>query len=131
MRDHPHDGSILARRADGEGAVLDLLRAARERISVPEGWTQGHIARTADGGRCMAMDPEAAMWCALGAVRRADASMPPPHSDTRLQRATESLRNTIGGDRMISDWNDKLSRTHAEVLDLFDRTIARLEADHG
>lgn len=122
MRDHFHDGSVLARRADGEGAVLDLLRAARERISAPERWTQGRSARDATGFGVVSTDPSAVCWCAFGAVLAC------PSDSLSAGAALSALDDEAPGGS-ASAFND--TATHAEVLDLFDRTIARLEAENG
>jgi hypothetical protein len=45
--------------------------------------------------------------------------------------AEAALKDTLvdrGSSVAVSTFNDDPTRTHAEVLDLFDRTIARLEA---
>lgn len=97
--------------------TIETLRVARERVA--QGWTQGWFARTADGVLCGARDPAAVCWCIRGAICST--------SDDSLDRAVEALRDTLGWDN-IAAWNDADGRTQAEVLALFDATLATLEA---
>lgn len=46
----------------------EALKAARERISDPERWTQGEYAKNTQGEACNANSSEACQWCAAGAV---------------------------------------------------------------
>ncbi len=102
--------------------TLELLKAARARIERPEAWTQGSWARDADGHRCAENAPGAVRWCSLGAIqgpRQVVGDAEAALKDTLVDR---------GSSVAVSTFNDDPTRTHAEVLDLFDRTIARLEA---
>lgn len=97
--------------------TLELLKAARARIERPEAWTRGTAARDPDGLGVRARSKDAVCWCAAGAVVAVSGL-------GAHKRPMELLRAEAG--TLVSDFND--TRTHAEVLDLFDRTIARLEA---
>ena len=110
---------------------LDVLKAARELISDPAKWTKGGYAFAGEAPTDI-KDPAATCFCTLGAVARV--------SDLSTSDVVgEQLLITLGGDPEFEDativvgdeWNDDPKRTHAEVLDLFDRTIARLEASHA
>ncbi len=95
--------------------TLETLKQARALIA--KGWTQGAMARDKWGVRESAWSPCAASFCAIGAVRRACG---PAHEIRDGTRALEE-RCKIP----LEDFND--SHTQAEVLALFDRTIAELE----
>ena len=111
--------------SEQDQGVLDVLKAARELISVPERWTQGHFARDASGNLVNSSNPAAVCWCVYGATMAAARRV-----GTTTEGAAEAdraLEETFGGDD-LDIWNDAPGRTHAEVLDLFDRTIAWIEA---
>lgn len=103
--------------------TIEVLRAAREVISDPKRWTQGHFARTVEGLLASADSPVAASWCAIGAVRKVCLEI-----DDRFH-AYEALEAVIPEN--VADWNDDPVRTHAEVLTAFDRAISRAELQAG
>ncbi len=102
--------------------TLEILKAARELISAPERWTQETSARTPDGRRCGALNANAVCWCSTGATLMFDPDNLGHFADSAL-----------GWQLMSDGYNDGVERfndthTHAEVLALFDKTIARLES---
>ncbi len=99
--------------------VLGTLRVGRERIV--RGWCQETLAEDVNGEGCDELSAEAVSWCAMGAVCVLDL-------DTRSYALDEL---NLGVDTDIAGWNDHPDRTQAEVLDLFDRTIARVESEAG
>lgn len=96
---------------------LAILRRARARIATPERWTRGVIALTLRGFTADASDPDAAQWCAIGAIV-AESDVGDSADARGVLRS--ALRITS-----ISDWND--SHTHEEVIAGFDKAIASLE----
>lgn len=133
--------------ADTERSTVDLLRAAKERISDPERWTRGCLARDANGKPVSPEDSRATRWCAIGSVRR---TAPGPFIDAEkyLVRATDVLGNhglVLQGTwpkyeiAYINDGPDPripldrhcrpAPRRHKEVLALFDRAIELAEAE--
>ena len=98
--------------------VLGTLRAGRERIA--RGWCQGRYATDAHGGYASTGAANAEAWCISGAVRFCASGVVVVHA----------LRKTLGS-RQLAVWNDHPDRTQADVLDLFDRTIARVESEAG
>lgn len=103
--------------------ALEILRAARALISKPERWTQGSNARNPRTKRRVSVrSPLAGQFCAVGSMDRVfNGSLP------RFERwnAGAALSEMIAP-FSLSDFND--THTHPEVLALFDRAIARLEA---
>lgn len=99
--------------------TIDILRAAREKISKPGTWTQNATARDADGCQLLAIDPGAVSWCAYGAIIA--VSLREGHI-----AAIESVCRCTGAES-LGVWNDRDGRTHAEVLAAFDKAIAAEE----
>lgn len=124
-----------------------LLQEARKIIEDKSRWTQGAAARTAEHLSCVPTLEAAVCWCSLGAVDLAAYRLPIPQFVNRVSRdlalraldraAFELEEEELGrrtrypGDRgrsSVIEWNDDSHRQHAEVLLMFDRAIARLEA---
>lgn len=102
--------------------TLETLRAARELIAKPGGWTQEFFARNASGERTNKFGPDAVCFCAYGAIDRAAG-----HSFSEADRRfMEALFDATGRDD-VADWNDAPGRTQAEVVALFDKAIAAEE----
>ncbi len=102
-------------------SAQQALLAARELISAPERWAQQFYAYDAAGKRVMPNDPDAVCWCAVGAVHKAGGGA------TSIHMALDALGDAVPGMAMtLPVYND--SRTHPEILALFDRAIAKLEA---
>lgn len=88
--------------------VSEVLRAARGRIDTPDKWCQGNYA---DGdGRL----------CALGALM---VDTNPPEALRLLYRAADAAGSTVAS---IND-----TRTHADVLALYDAAIALAEQEES
>ena len=97
--------------------VRDVLIRARERISVPERWTQGAVARDINGSDVMTHSKRAVCWCSMGAIK-AEAG--------ELQyRAALNFLTGIQGE-CVHEYND--THTHTEVLAMFDKAIEEAEA---
>lgn len=98
---------------------LEVLKAARERITDKKSWTTKAMARDKNSRVTSASDPKACKWCATGAIKL--EAILRGHEDwwsvvAEIQRPRfESVVwvNDMGG--------------HAAILDLFDKTIASLE----
>lgn len=103
-------------------STLAVLKAARELISTPERWVQGPFAVDRQGLSVSPLSPDACAFCAIGATWRIAGT---GDADSGADR---ELDITLGG-QLANGFNDAEGRTHAEVLDLFDRTIARLESE--
>jgi hypothetical protein len=99
--------------------TLEILKAARELISVPERWTQHEYARDFHGNPVSALSPLAVCWCLNGALQRVKTEPGPSY-------ATKALREVLGKyGPNPSEFND--TQNHPDVLALFDRAIAKLE----
>lgn len=116
--------------------MIEILKAAREKISDPEHWCQRYPAKTADDKNCSFNDSNASKWCMSGAIwcvvqdqeaRCAVAdyieSIIPELPEVQEYNAKiDEEYYQIGG---IFGVNDRLG--HQAVMRLFDLAISRLE----
>lgn len=86
--------------------VANALRKARDYLSDPAHWCQGHYSR-------------GDAYCVVGSLKLRE-----PHFWAH-NKATSIFREVVGSS--LEDWNDAPGRTHAEVLAAFDRAIALAE----
>jgi hypothetical protein len=95
--------------------VLQTLKSARALIADEANWCQGRVF---DGHKC----------CAVGALRKVTEGVRFPCSRNKLRWLAQIQLEALltHGYTALSYFND--THTHAEVLALFDRAIARLEA---
>ena len=103
---------------------IEILTQARELLAQPGKWTRQAFARDAAGEEMHGHEPSAVQFCAIGAIERVTGQ----RHRTCAEPPVTALRETIRG--MVVGFNDSQS-TVEPVLDVFDRTIARLEAAQG
>jgi hypothetical protein len=114
--------------------TLEILREAYKLIEKPKHWTQYVHARGSLGEAVSPGSDLAVCFCAAGAIVRAAMKMYPNQSlpyyiiryevDRDIQQSIKELKYDLG--QPLSEFND--TRSHADVLAAFRRTIARLEA---
>lgn len=102
--------------------TAEILRKARALIKDPKNWTQKACARDKYGYEVDVDSREAYCFCTIGAIAKVSGRS--TDGDAR-----NALRDIIGGRRSIANFNDE--HTHAEVLALFDRAIARAESEQA
>jgi hypothetical protein len=98
-------------------STVEILRAARERISDPERWCTEFFAKTASGESANPSEPSARQWCVRGACQaggRGGAQL----------RAVELLYEAAAGES-VTNINDL--QGHAAALNLLDRAISLAE----
>lgn len=105
---------------------IDHLKRARARLAEPGRWGQFHYASDAMGDSVNPRSPRAQCWCVQGALRleSTGSDWDPANHELRVTLAIEKPDYH----HHIPTWNDTHGRTQADVIGLFDRTIARLEA---
>lgn len=93
----------------------EILIAAKAKVEA--GWCQGAYARDDRGYSTIGDQSDAVSWCmsgALGAV-----------SGWQTFKAEQAIRPYLGNDNLVQ-WNDRIRRTKAEVIAVFDQAIASL-----
>lgn len=92
----------------------EILRAAKERIGTPEKWCKRHK----DG--CL---------CASDAICTEGANVGTEWWPCRdYMCLAVGISNAPG---KLAEWNDRVSRTHTQVMTAFDRAIALAKADEA
>ena len=108
----------------------ELLIAARDLIASPGAWTQGTYARNALGESTPLQGADAVCWCASGAVLKVleDESWD-DSSGSLWDIGLRLMQDVIETQSMMTvpTWNDEESRTHGEVLAMFDSAIEAAE----
>lgn len=95
------------------------LRAARAKLAQPGGWTQFAWARDQYGRPCAYWEPQAVRWCAAGAILAGGSCC-----SSRWRALEMALPD---GFEALGPFNDTRGSV-ADVIDLYDRAIAILEA---
>jgi hypothetical protein len=109
-------------------SVLETLKRVRGIIDTPEKWCQGFDAVDAHGNMVHPTSPDACRRCIWGAVIAAYSDFTPYEG---YPPAILALRDTMARESLPgygpACFND--NHSHAEMLDLIDRTIAHLESE--
>ena len=119
--------------------LADYLRQARGVIESPEQWSKGCFSRDAQGKAIECFDEKAKSFCALGACNRVywdkndDQACYPTHSLCEaacdaLEDIVTELHSRPGERLLLEEYNDAVETTHADILNIFDKTIERVEA---
>lgn len=108
--------------------TLEILKAARALIENPSHWAKGELAYDAMNRACEPDSPHATGFCTEGALARVAGDYPNYRLALKLlgTRLPEPFGSTP-----VFEWQDRSNTTHADVLALFDRTIAAEEARNG
>jgi hypothetical protein len=106
-------------------STVAVLVAARALVA--RGWTQYAWAKNERGETVLASATDAVRWCAGGAIRLAGMQL-----GLSTEGAVEALLGVIGAPvtgrlehHAVAPWNDAPERTQEEVLEAFDKAIAR------
>lgn len=92
-----------------------------------QGWTQGGMARDADGALVPYWDPNAENYCSVGAI--AKAALPSFPGKAVLRGSDLARYLSFDSLEALSSWNDKPNRTQEEVLELFEKAKERAELE--
>jgi hypothetical protein len=96
--------------------VLEVLEGALEILRDPKRWTKGTLARDSSGKPTDISGNYAVCFCASGAIIKASFNI-------GYMKARHSLSDVVGN-CSISWWNDAPERTHAEIIQGFEKAIA-------
>lgn len=105
--------------------TVQILRDARALIADEKNWTQGTYSLDQFGGSVEPVDEKAVCFCSLGALAKVVGARDP--DDTLQGEAVIVSLVREQGYTNVAEFND--SHTHSDVLDLFDRAIARAESE--
>lgn len=98
--------------------ILETLKAARNKITLRERWTQRQTARTKSRRPCKPTSPNAVCWCSAGAVLSVT-------QDRKVITGCQTALEKVSYPWSFQHFND--NHAHAEVLRAFDEAIAKLE----
>ncbi len=98
----------------------EILQAALEKIRAPSRWTQRTFARSVSGRSVDFASKAACCWCALGAVYSVGGPVEKAiQAEDALKMYCDRAMRTS-----VARYNDAIGTTHADVLALFEATIA-------
>ena len=106
--------------------TLQILKRARALIADEKNWTRDAYGYDAEGRMQTCPNQHSVCFCSVGAIAKASFTHP---SDAERSDAIKPVLSAGGFDGVgeLIKFND--SHTHSEVLDLFDRAIARAESE--
>lgn len=110
--------------------VVKVLERAKELLN-EKGWCQGDLAKGAHGEVVDLLDPQAAAFCLVGAIRcQRDGTS----TNARLS-AGIYLANVVGclrGDWLtVPDYNDAPGRTKEEIMEVLTKAIELAKQGEG
>ena len=104
--------------------IKQILREARALIGTPKQWTQGASQRNSIGISVARDHPDVATRCMAGAIEGACPCADPHEQVEIFDFLMDSIDRYEGKFNLaLSRWNDKTGRTHADVMQAFDRAI--------
>jgi hypothetical protein len=103
----------------------ERLRAALALIDSPEKWAQGASAKDSEGFIVALHAEDAVSFCSLGAlgIKCSDKG----YLDNEAYESSRTYLKRAAGQRLITEYND--TRTHAEVMQMFDKAIQLAQAE--
>ena len=103
-----------------EAPIARELKHAKAFIRDKEHWTQGKFARNPEGIQCDPLSADAFQFCAVGALRHVNGSaLSVSYLSARFYL---DMAVNMMGISTVLEFND--SRTHEEVMELYDIAIA-------
>lgn len=100
--------------------TVEALKLVREKLAA--GWTQHVYARDKFGVECGSTDPRAESHCIYGAIDSLQMNDPDKRRELSALFTAEVPLEYSG----LTLFNDARTTTQADVLNLIDRTIARV-----
>lgn len=108
--------------------LVATLVAARALIETPAQWLQGTYAQTAAGLYVSSFSQNAVCFCSVGAAKAA-SGIDDGFTYLDVTAALRKALRTIGWTDGVIAYNDDDSRTHAEVLAVWDKAIEIAKAE--
>lgn len=110
-------------------STVEILRAAKERISDPSKWCRVFHARDASNNGADPTSDKACRWCARGALLAEcgiNSSATANEAERRLYVPADELLRRAAGPQPVINLND--GGQHDAVMALYDKAIALAEA---
>lgn len=114
---------------------IRILRRAIEILSPRGAWTRGATGQDKQGFFVHPEDDAAVQWCALGAISKAafESDTRQPLVWNRIMSIQDELNKTVKEIHpfigTIVGYNDAIAKRKTQVINVFEKTIARLEAE--
>jgi len=119
---------------------LQVLQEARQLLSNPDHWFRYGFAGKKDGevkarfysknGEPSWLHPDANCWCSMGALLKVTKSKIPTCPMKPIFFLSKAL-DKMGYSSSIAWFNDNISTTHEDILELFDLAIELAKEDHA
>ena len=110
--------------------TLFILEEMQSILKSPDNWTQGYMAKDAEGRQIHASSDNACKWCVSGAYNRAQYNLNLYTSNRSIGALTASLENL--GDRAdfaesIVEYNDHEETSYYDIIELIDYAILNVK----
>jgi hypothetical protein len=104
--------------------VLEVLEGALEILRDPKRWTKREYSRDINDRDCSPHSSRAKCFCAIGAIMRVSGSRPELSTLWALHIEATNVLRRVTRQYDIGVWNDAPERTHAEIIQGFEKAIA-------
>jgi hypothetical protein len=114
-----------------ERSMVEILKAARERVAPDGAWTQGVFARNEQGESVQSWSADAVCWCIRGACEaegRDYLIRPEEWFEDALPDGV-ALAASDAEFEPVAFFNDAETTSHVDVLAVFDRAIQLAEQE--
>lgn len=113
--------------------LIAYLEQAKKLVQDPTQWTRHVMARTSEGTPCNPKDADATCFCISGAVWKVTAGEGRDIDHSVVMRALNNHTCDVSKYTFhsVTEFNDYSKTDHAQVMRLFDQTLARERHRHG
>lgn len=108
--------------------TIEVLRGARKLLEVDRAWRKHAFAGTDPKHECPTLSEEATCFCLAGAMYRVMGVRPSDNAGV-INDAVKVLG--FSSRQRLIEWNDKLRRTHKDIVARLDTAITKLETANG
>ena len=109
--------------------ILNILVTARNLITDSSHWTKGLLARDSQGREIDYNSNEATCWCISGAIFKVMGYIGTSNPNMLIHNTLKKYLPP--GFTVTVYFNDHEATTHADIMALFDRTIAGIQSEQS